>query len=50
MDAKGNLLDVFVIEESPRALHMLNAPSPAATASLAIGLYVAPRVGNRLLK
>ncbi len=49
MDRKGNLLDDFAIEESPRALHVLNAPSPAATASLAIGRYVAKRVEDRLV-
>jgi len=47
MDRKGNLLDDFAIEESPRALHVLNAPSPAATASLEIGRYVAKQVGDR---
>jgi L-2-hydroxyglutarate oxidase len=33
----GQLVDDFLIVERPRALHVLNAPSPAATASLAIG-------------
>jgi L-2-hydroxyglutarate oxidase LhgO len=33
----GRLLDDFLIVERPRALHVCNAPSPAATASLAIG-------------
>lgn len=37
----GALLDDFVIVSSPRAVHVLNAPSPAATASLAIGDYIA---------
>jgi L-2-hydroxyglutarate oxidase len=37
----GKLIDDFVIERSPRAIHVLNAPSPAATACLAIGDYVA---------
>ena len=32
----GNRFDDFLIERSERALHVLNAPSPAATASLAI--------------
>jgi L-2-hydroxyglutarate oxidase LhgO len=32
----GRLLDDFLIVERPRALHVCNAPSPAATASLAI--------------
>ena len=43
MDARGALLDDFCIEEGPRAVHVLNAPSPAATASLAIGEVVAER-------
>jgi L-2-hydroxyglutarate oxidase len=34
--ADGNLVDDFLIEKSERAIHVLNAPSPAATASLAI--------------
>lgn len=37
----GRLLDDFVIERRPGAIHVLNAPSPAATASLAIGRHVA---------
>lgn len=43
VDARGVLLDDFCFVESPRALHVLNAPSPAATASLAIGEYIAQR-------
>ena len=39
----GRLVDDFVFADSPLALHVLNAPSPAATASLAIGEYVAER-------
>jgi (S)-2-hydroxyglutarate dehydrogenase len=30
-------VDDFVIKESRNAIHVLNAPSPGATASLAIG-------------
>ena len=37
----GLLLDDFVITEAPGAIHVLNAPSPAATASLEIGRAVA---------
>ena len=37
MDAKGNLLDDFLFLEMPNAIHVLNAPSPAATASITIG-------------
>ncbi|QHC30225.1 L-2-hydroxyglutarate oxidase [Streptomyces sp. HF10] len=39
----GSLVDDFLIEEGPRAVHVLNAPSPAATASLPIGREVARR-------
>ena len=37
MDAKGKLLDDFSIIETPNIIHVLNAPSPAATASIVIG-------------
>jgi L-2-hydroxyglutarate oxidase len=37
MDPKGNLLDDFSFVESKDAIHVLNAPSPAATASIPIG-------------
>ena len=36
----GTLVDDFHIMESPGAIHVLNAPSPAATASLAIGKHI----------
>ena len=41
---KGDLLDDFLFEEGTQSLHVLNAPSPAATASLAIGEYIASKV------
>lgn len=44
----GALLDDFVLRESPRAVHVYNAPSPAATASLAIADYLAERLAPRL--
>ncbi len=37
----GALVDDFKITETPNAVHVLNAPSPAATASLAIGKHIA---------
>ncbi|MFF5567929.1 L-2-hydroxyglutarate oxidase [Streptomyces sp. NPDC012623] len=37
----GTLADDFVIRRAPRTVHVLNAPSPAATASLPIGREVA---------
>ncbi|MFF1326446.1 L-2-hydroxyglutarate oxidase [Streptomyces chartreusis] len=39
----GSLVDDFLISEGPRAVHVLNAPSPAATAALPIGREVARR-------
>lgn len=39
----GTLVDDFLIREAPRTVHVLNAPSPAATASLPIGREVARR-------
>ncbi|CEK20334.1 predicted dehydrogenase [Chthonomonas calidirosea] len=41
---EGKLVDDFLILEAPNALHVCNAPSPAATASLAIGQEIAKRV------
>ncbi|KUN91924.1 hydroxyglutarate oxidase [Streptomyces caeruleatus] len=40
----GGLVDDFLIREGVRAVHVLNAPSPAATAALPIGREVARRV------
>jgi len=39
----GNLVDDFLIVGTDRMMHVLNAPSPAATASLAIGDELADR-------
>ena len=44
VDVKGNLVDDFVIETTARSVHVLNAPSPGATASMAIGRYIAGQV------
>lgn len=41
LDRNGALVDDFRIVTSERAVHILNAPSPAATASLAIGRKIA---------
>ena len=43
-DPAGNLLDDFTIVESSGGLHVVNAPSPAATASLAIGQEIISRL------
>jgi (S)-2-hydroxyglutarate dehydrogenase len=41
VDPSGALVDDFRIIESDRMIHVLNAPSPAATASLSIGETIA---------
>ncbi len=44
----GKLLDDFLITEQRRIVHVINAPSPAATASLAIGAEIVQRVVKQL--
>lgn len=44
LDRDGRLVDDFRFVESDRAIHVLNAPSPAATASIRIGEWIAERV------
>ena len=46
LDAKGGLLDDFRIVRSERAVHVLNAPSPGATASIPIGERIAAMAGG----
>ena len=41
LDRQGKLVEDFHIVQEPRMIHVLNAPSPAATASLSIGAAVA---------
>jgi (S)-2-hydroxyglutarate dehydrogenase len=41
---EGELVQDFQLIARPDALHVLNAPSPAATASLAIGAEIAATV------
>jgi L-2-hydroxyglutarate oxidase len=48
MHPDGTLVEDFCFVEGNRVLHVLNAPSPAATASLAIGGEIAGRVRLRL--
>lgn len=44
----GQLVDDFLIEQQGRTIHVNNAPSPAATASLEIGHQIADKVLNSL--
>ncbi len=47
-DRAGNLLDDFLILERPHIINVCNAPSPAATASLAIGEAIAAKALKQL--
>jgi L-2-hydroxyglutarate oxidase LhgO len=47
MRSDGTMLDDFAFEESDGVLHVRNAPSPAATSSLAIAAYVADDADRR---
>jgi L-2-hydroxyglutarate oxidase LhgO len=44
--ADGALLDDFEIVRTGRCVHVVNAPSPAATASLAIGAWIADELSH----
>jgi 2-hydroxyglutarate dehydrogenase len=44
----GNLVDDFVFSRTPRALHVRNAPSPAATSAFAIARMVVDEVAGEL--
>ncbi|MCF6179539.1 MAG: L-2-hydroxyglutarate oxidase [Geopsychrobacter sp.] len=43
----GSLVQDFLFAESPRSLHVCNAPSPAATSALPIGDYICDKVEER---
>lgn len=44
LSRSGALVDDFLIVEAPGALHVCNAPSPAATASLEIGNVISDKI------
>ena len=46
MEPSGELIQDFHFVERPDSLHVINAPSPAATASLAIGEMVATKAST----
>jgi L-2-hydroxyglutarate oxidase LhgO len=48
VDSAGRLVDDFVIEEMGRSVHVLNAPSPGATACLAIGREIAGKLDGMI--
>ena len=43
----GSLVHDFLFAESPRSLHVCNAPSPAATSAIPIGSYICDKVIER---
>ncbi|MDF2152549.1 L-2-hydroxyglutarate oxidase [Vibrio sp. CAU 1672] len=47
--ADGTLVHDFLFAESPRSLHVCNAPSPAATSALPIGEYVCDKAAEKYL-
>jgi len=48
LDRNGKLLDDFYFKESEKMIHVLNAPSPAATSSLSIGRTIGAMAASRL--
>jgi 2-hydroxyglutarate dehydrogenase len=48
LDRDGRLIDDFVVHDTERALHVRNAPSPAATSALALAELIADRAESRL--
>jgi len=47
LEPSGKLVDDFRIVETEKMIHVLNAPSPAATASISIGNYIAELAKSR---
>lgn len=49
LNPDGSMVDDFLFEVTPRSIHVLNAPSPAATACLAIGGYIQKKAQEKFL-
>ena len=47
VDTKGKLVDDFIVQAEGRCVHVLNAPSPAATSALNIGRLIADRLAKQ---
>lgn len=45
----GTLVHDFLFAESPRSLHVCNAPSPAATSAMPIGEYLCDKIAEKSL-
>jgi L-2-hydroxyglutarate oxidase len=50
LDKNGNLIDDFRIIQTKNMIHILNAPSPAATASLSIGDTISDMIIKSFIK
>ena len=48
LDRNGNLVDDYVVMQQERIIHLLNAPSPAATSCLSIGEFMKEISTSRL--
>lgn len=48
LEPTGKLVDDFRIVDAPRQIHVLNAPSPAATSSISIGQRIAKQAAETL--
>ena len=46
--ADGTLVHDFLFAESPRSLHVCNAPSPAATSAIPIGAHLCDKIVERI--
>lgn len=44
----GTMVHDFLFAESPRSLHVCNAPSPAETSAIPIGEYIGDQVAERM--
>ena len=44
VDPAGNMIDDFLFADTPRSLHVCNAPSPAATSAIPIGRTICDRL------
>lgn len=50
LNKDGSLVDDFAIFKSKRSIHVCNAPSPAATASIMIGKEIVKRIPERIME
>jgi len=50
VDRDGSLVDDFRVISGWKSLHVVNAPSPAATGALAIGRYIADQARGELIR